>query len=243
MKKKRNLIIGLIIALLVVGFIGLKCFYLIYYSPKDLENDIKKIKFTEPLVIKKDNDVKEYLEHDGIKIRNDFKDFKEKDEQDSSYLRILTDESGKTEAAISMGKDYTWIDYLKEDEVTFYNAKPKKTTSKERINFLKKEKITNDIELFKFLNKEEKRKNNVFTPIKDIKGRYSIMLMASVFMPDVQSMTEIKGDYIGYTYNMKRAKEVDILKNNKRYIITFYDRDYFTDEYVEELLKTIVIEE
>ena len=209
MKKKRNLIIGLIIALLVVGFIGLKCFYLIYYSPKDLESNIKKIKFTEPLVIKKDSDVNDYLEHDGIKIRN----------------------------------DYTWIDYLKEDEVTFYNANPKKTTSKERIDFLKKEKITNDIELFKFLNKEEKRKNNVFTPIKDIKGRYSVMLMASVFMPDVQSMTEIKGDYIGYTYNMKRAKEVDILKNNKRYIITFYDRDYFTDEYVEELLKTIVIEE
>ena len=242
MKKKRNLIIGLIIALLVVGFIGLKCFYLIYYSPKDLESNIKKIKFTEPLVIKKDSDVNDYLEHDGIKIRNDFKDFEEKDEKDS-YFRILKDEDGKTKAAISMGEDYTWIDYLKEDEVTFYNANPKKTTSKERIDFLKKEKITNDIELFKFLNKEEKRKNNVFTPIKDIKGRYSIMLMASVFMPDVQSMTEIKGDYIGYTYNMKRAKEVDILKNNKRYIITFYDRDYFTDEYVEELLKTIVIEE
>lgn len=241
MKKKKSLIIGLIIILFIVGFIGLKCFYLIYYNPKSLENNIKKIKFTEPLNIKKDSNLNDYLEHDGIKIRNDFKNFEEKDEK-GSYYRILKDEDGKTKAALSMGKDYTWVDYVKGDEVIYYYTNSKKTSSKDRISFLEKNKITNDIELFKFLNKQKKVKNNIFTPVKEIKGKYSLLLMAKVIMPDMESMTEIKGDYTGYIFNMKTVLEVNILKNNKRYIITFYDRNYFTNQYVEELLQTIILD-
>ena len=68
------------------------------------------------------------------------------------------------------------------------------------------------------------------------------MLMKSVVMPSVQNITEIKGDLTGYIYNMKTSLEVNILKNNKRNIITFYNKDYFTDQYVKELLQTITID-
>ena len=158
MKKKSSLIICLIIALILIGLISLKCFYLIYYNPKNLKNNDSEIKFTEPFVLKKDNDVKDYLEHDGIKIRNDFQNFEEKVEN-NTYFRILKDENGKTKAALFIGTDLTWMDYLKAEELTYFNIDSKKTSSEERINFLKENNITNDLDLFKFLSQQEKVKN------------------------------------------------------------------------------------
>ena len=66
--------------------------------------------------------------------------------------------------------------------------------------------------------------------------------MASVFMPDVESITEIKGDYKGYILNLGNAKEVSIIDGKKKYIFTFFNKDYFTDQYIKELLETIIID-
>ncbi len=77
-----------------------------------------------------------------------------------------------------------------------------------------------------------------------MKENYAIYFMTSVVMPSIDSITLIDGDYGGYIFNMSNfnVKEVSIIKNDKRYTFVFINTEYFKDEYIKELLNTIVID-
>ena len=198
MKKRYLVLIGVLVVLLL-GYIGFKCFCLYYYNPKQInKDDFEKLKsglvFKEDIVINTKS-VTEYLEKDNIKIRNDFQDFTLKEN-----WYVLNNSNKDNKVAFTMnGPTETYLDYLKAEDITVYNGSLKNTKVKDRIRFLENNNIKNDI-------------------------------------------NEIKGDYVGYILNLNNMKEVSILKNKKRYILTFLGNDYFTDDYVRELLNTIIIE-
>ena len=52
---------------------------------------------------------------------------------------------------------------------------------------------------------------------------------------------KITGDYEGYIFKLNSIVEVNLIKDSQRYIITFNNRHYFTDKYIEELINTITI--
>jgi hypothetical protein len=52
---------------------------------------------------------------------------------------------------------------------------------------------------------------------------------------------DLKGYMIEYKLGDRMVVEVDLFKDDKVYGITFFNRDYFTDKYIEELLNTIKI--
>ena len=251
---KRKKIIGLIILLVILlGYIGLKIFFLNFYNTKDIisKQNLQKVKFSEPLVIKTKTNIEDYLMHNNVKIRNDFKNFEYKKETKGPtiYYYTLKDYSEKNEnekinPTFMMSTGFTYLEYLKEDEVNYFNVKSREVSSKERLAFLKKNKIDSDLDLFRLIEKYKNKqlKNTIFTSFKQIKGNYSVLLMACVFMPDVESITEIKGDYKGYILNLGNAKEVSIIDGKKKYIFTFFNKDYFTDQYIKELLETIIID-
>lgn len=76
-----------------------------------------------------------------------------------------------------------------------------------------------------------------------MKENYTINFMISIIIPEIDNITLINGDYNGYIFNMKnKTKEVNIIENDKRYVFTFINTDYFTDEYINQLIETITIE-
>ena len=135
----------------------------------------------------------------------------------------------------------TYVNLLKLDK-SLFGTEDKRITNTDLANILEKNKINNDIELFKYLEKQKDVKNNIFTSAKEMKENYTIQFMVSVIMPQMDSITLINGDYQGYIFNLKNnMKEVSILKNGKRYVFMFLNTTYFTDEKINDLLNTIVI--
>ena len=75
-----------------------------------------------------------------------------------------------------------------------------------------------------------------------MKERYALQGIVLTTIPIINGISLIDGDYTGYILNANKLREVVILKNNKRYIYTFYNLDYFTDDVIKELLNTIEIQ-
>jgi hypothetical protein len=73
--------------------------------------------------------------------------------------------------------------------------------------------------------------------------KYALAYFAYKGFPTLESVTLIKGDYTGYILNTDMGiKECSILKNGKRYFLTFINAGYFNDELIKEILNTVVID-
>ncbi len=250
MKKKKNVVLVVVgILLLVCLYFGYKGFNLFYYNvdritTQDYDDFISQFTIKDTMTINHKNvESNDYLEYQNIKIRNDFEDF-EKLEQttgETSLKLILKDENEKTKSSFWMSVADTYVNLLKLDK-SLFGTEDKRITNTDLANILEKNKINNDIELFKYLEKQKDIKNNIFTSAKEMKENYTIQFMVSVIMPQMDSITLINGDYQGYIFNLKNnMKEVSILKNGKRYVFMFLNTTYFTDEKINDLLNTIVI--
>ena len=106
--------------------------------------------------------------------------------------------------------------------------------------------ITNDIELLKYIDKTKNDKNSIFDSIEDMENFYSIHLLNAVGYVNTNGITLIDGDYEGYIieHNLDGTyvKEYNILKDGKRYTLTFLGLEYFTEDKIHDLLNTLVIE-
>ncbi len=250
MKKKKNIILVVVsILLLVCLYFCYKGFNLFYYNvdritTQDYDEFISQFAIKDTITINHKNvESNDYLEYQDIKIRNDFKDFErlEQTTGETSLKLILKDENKKTKSSFWMGKTDTYVNLLKSDK-SLFGTEDKKITNTDLTYILEKNKINNDIELFKYLEKQKYVKNNIFTSIKEMKENYTMQFMISIIMPQMDSITLINGDYQGYIFNLKNnMKEVSILKNGKRYVFMFLNTTYFTDKKINDLLNTIVI--
>lgn len=246
MKKKNKVII--VCLLLFCTYFGFKGFNLYYYNINNITT-VNYRKIVEALNIKETINIEhkklpnnEYLEFKNIKIKNDFKEFKRSENQYSkdTIKYVLYDEKGKVKASFWMSEADTYIELLKSDK-TLFGTGDNKITNDNLKDIIDENNITNDIELFNYLSKNKDVKNNIFTSVKQMKKNYSLQFMVSVTIPVIENITLIDGDYQGYIFNMDKIKEVNILKNNKRYVFTFLDKSYFTDEKINNLIETIVI--
>ncbi len=249
MNKKIPLIISIIIGLLLVYF-SYKGLNLFYYNvdritTQDFETFVKQFNISNTLTIKhKDLPSNDYFTYKNIKIRNDFKNYVQlsSSTQNTSPKLILKDEKTKTTKAFWMGEADTFVYMLKTDK-TMFGTGDKRITSVNLKDMLEKNNIDNDIELFNYLAKQKYVKNNIFTSVKKMKEDYAIQFMISVIMPTMDSITLIDGDLTGYIFNLpNNMKEVSILKNDKRYCFVFMNKTDMTDEYLKNILSTIVID-
>ena len=242
MKSKKGLLVVLVILVLLIGaYFGYKLYLISYYSDKSLNYSFKEISDAYQMnnnitVNTQKLDDKDYLQFKEIKIKNNFKNFIKNDIDDTSV--IYTNKSNKSQITISINSTYLDFYYLVESDLEGEGVDNKNTTYQDRIDYLKKNNVTNDLELFNFLASNNYKKN-VFTSIKDIKGAYATYLVAQIMVP--QKLTKISGDLKGYIREKNDIKEVNILKNNKRYMFMLIG-DYFTEDKVNDLLNTIIIE-
>ncbi len=194
---------------------------------------------------KKDLQNSDYFEFKNMKIRDDFKNYERLEsnvDSDTSPKLVMRDENQKVIKTFWMGFADTYV-YLLQADKTLFGTKDMRIVNTDLASILEENNIDNDIELFQYLWKQKNVKTNIFTSVKQMKENYVIQRMVSVIMPVVDNITLINGDYEGYIFNLKNnMKEVSILKNNQRYIFIFMNTHDLTDEYLTDILGTIVIE-
>lgn len=246
------IIVAILLLVLIGGYLGYKIYYANYYDLSHIQ-DFEKSKENfvindETITIKTTKlPEEEYLVFKDIKLRNDFKNWEIKSSSDSMNIRPSEDfiwYSLKDTGAIGIAKGDTIMqtfgtgDMLSSDE--------RVNQSSDLTKFYKENNITNDIELFKYLEKTKNDKNNIFDSVNDMKKFYDVHSLVRGTYIRVEGITLINGDYEGYcvNHNFDTAYivECNILKDNKRYTLTFNNSKYFTNEMIKDLLNTLVIE-
>lgn len=247
MSKKSKVLIGIVL-LVLAAYFGYKCLSLIYYHRFDYDyNVVDDLEIEDTIRLnyhKELEDGEEYLNFENIKIRNDFKDFVYLDEisSDKDKKYAIYDENGEVKASFWIGIIDSYVSMLKgEIEVYAYNRRGISLDGIEE--FLDSKGISNDIHLLKYLEEHQDDKNNIFTSVKEMKGRYVLNNLIEMMFPVMDDITLINGTYAGYMFDLKvGGKQVCILDDDKCFVFTFIGEDYLSDEYIYELLDTIVIE-
>lgn len=254
MKDNKGLIIGIIIVIVVVfigGFFGTKIYNLNKYKISTVTNDEyqehkERLKIANTITIenKKLND-DEYLIFNDIKIKNDFEKFEILDNSTDEHRMYVLKDNDVVKASFGVGSTTESVVEILSDDLSIYGWTEEhlSISKEERIRFFEKYNIKNDVDLIKFLSTYEYKENNLFTSTNKMKENYFVKFITSFLMSLGESITLIDGDYEGYILNMDEIKEVSIIKNNKKYVFTFLKTDYFTDEYIKELLNTLIIPE
>lgn len=262
-KKNRIIVLLTIVGVLLSCFFTYKGIALYVYNAEPLEeqflsfvdglNNQDKMTITYKAV----NDA-DYLVYDEMKIRNDFSSFIKKEgteEEYNSLIYYLNDETGKLKSSFWYGKSDTFVNLFTTQSVIIFGVDNNKVTnsflsdetlynSSDRNAFLVKNNISNDIDFLNFIKNNYYLKNNIFTSVKDMKQNYAYNVFINVMATSISKLTIIDGKYDGYMFNYDYetpVKEVNILKNDKRYIFTFIGKEY-TDNYIKDLLDTLVIE-
>lgn len=250
MKKKNYVLIAIGLIIIVGIYLGYKGFNMFYYSTDNITTEnyqgfIDGLKITDTITIKNEKlDENQYLTFENIKIKNDFSKFEKSGNEFSkdTIKYVLSDENNEAKASFIIGTTKSYVNLLKKDS-TLFNTDDKRITNTNLSTFFEKNNINNDIELFRYLEKNKNVKNNIFTSVKKMKENYNVQYLTSSIIPQTKGITLIDGNYTGYILNLTNdIKEVSILKGDKKYYFTFFNLEYFTDAYIQEILNTIVID-
>lgn len=233
---------------LIAFFVFYKCYYLYNYAVVKDNKIYSGLKFTDTITVKnKKYNNEEYFIYNNIKLLNKFQEFTKTEEGDDFVWYSLNKNNTSASFGISTYDSYTKILKTDSKDISIYTGANSseevvdKWLKISRKDFFTKNNIKDDLGLFKYLAKKDSFKSNILTPISEMKQNYAINSMINVIMPSVNSLTEIKGDLKGYIFNLSKYKEVSIIKGDKRYILSFINLDYFTPEYIEEILNSLII--
>lgn len=243
---------NVILLVIIVLYIVFKFFMLHVYNPETLtdkegyKNFMEHFTITDTMTINHKNikSNEEYLTFKNIKIRNDFKDYEiiEELSDEDSIKYGLYDKKHELVASFWITKTKTYANMLQDkiDIFGLYNGLDK--NSNVFRNIIKKNNITTDVELIKYLQEHKNDKTHIFSLIGKMRENYYSQAIMIVLFPLLDRITLINGDYNGYILHTESGhKEVSIEKGNDKYVFLFLQYDQYTDEYVNDLISTLVI--
>ena len=247
---RRNFLIIVGICYLVLYFI-LKVF-IVFTQDLFMNHDVysKSYNVGDVLVIEKSSEEVERFSNKSdsfnISMKNYFDNFEMEDQESNYEAYAYYGDDNIVKAVITMGVYDTQLHNIQnysEDSYYFeFNHFPLYISDITRKHYLNKYHISDDVDLIKFIRERKKINCNFFTPISTIKENYFFNFV-ELALPPLDNITYIEGDLEGYIIKENDYKRAFILENNKLYCISFYKLDYFTDEVIEDILKTLVIEE
>ena len=253
-KMPRTKFVILILLFYIFLYIVLKLF-IVYTQDLFMDNQVYDKKYNIGKVLKIDAYSKEekeetnYFEssssHYKMKVKNYMEDFEAGDSDINYEYYLKYDDKNEIVAAFMMGQFETQIHNIKNyDESSYYyefNHFPLYISNLLRDYYLNKYHIKNDVDLIKYIREREKLHCRFYTPIVTIKENYFFNFVETN-LPDLDSITYIEGDYTGYMYEADSFKQACIIQDDKLYCLTFYKLNYFTDDKIEDMLRSIVIE-
>ena len=253
-KMSRTKFIILTAVCYLILYIILKLF-IVYAQDLYMNNDVYDKKYNIGKVLTVDTYTKEQQKETdyfkssatdySMKVKNYFEGFEAGDSDVNYEYYLHYDNENNVDAAFMMGQFETQIHNIKNyDESSYYfefNHFPLYISNLLREYYLNKHEIKTDIDLIKYIREREKEDVKFLTPIVKIKENYFFNFVETN-LPNIDNITYIEGDLTGYMYEMDSYKQACIIKGDKLYCLTFYKLDYFTEEKIEDILKSLVIE-
>ena len=253
-KMSRTKFIALTAIFYIIIYIVVKLF-IVYTQDLFMDNDVYSKQYNIGKVLTVNSYTEEekantdyfesYSDSYKMKIKNYFTEFEAGDSDSNYEYYLLYDAENQINAAFMMGQFETQIHSIKNyDESSYYyefNHFPLYISNLLREYYLNKNNITNDVELIKFIREREKEDGKFTTPIIKIKENYFFNFVETN-LPSLDNVTYIEGDLTGYMYETDTYKQVCIIKNDKLYCLTFYKLDYFNDDMILDILRSLEIE-
>ena len=189
------------------------------------------------------DDLFEYT--DNIKFKNYIDDSFKKSEISTlkSDGKAFSYSASSKKTAINVGEEYSYVEMFKEELDYFtddHMLEMFNINTKKREKLLKENNIKNDIDFFTYVKYVNNTDISIFTPIYKIEELASVKLFSSVVLPEIDSFWVLEGDLEGYTLVNKDFKEIVILKDNKKYFIGIFGKQ-FNSTVFEELLSSLEI--
>ena len=228
------LVLGIVIVLIIIVIgthLGYKGYLIFSYeSDKDTttfnNNYINALKKKNATIFlhQEEDESKEYLTYQNMRIRNDFSDFIKKN--DNTYVLNAYDNN----VYIMFNIDDTLIDKAKSLENEYLDQ------------IIKENNLINDFKLLEYIANNYSNPN-FLNSIDTLKEKNALKQLISVIALSFESITYLDGTYQGYILNNTQndLKIAYFIKNNKAYVFTFSGLEYFNDDYIKELLETVVI--
>lgn len=232
MKKNRKILIVLAIVSLIVIYFCYKIFCIKKYSIGELNT--KNAVIADTWDIKREPKNKELLILDNIRIRDDFKEFKI-EKSNNTYTLTNTIDGQKVGFKII---EYTTHIAGFNNQFDILNTSINKNDIEK---FIIKNNFENDVEFMKYIINYKEKKPSIFMSINEIKMNYVAKFLANNVLPKDSIFHELEGKHLGYAIENSKNVEVNILDRSRRYILSFQKSDYFTEDYIKELLGTIEI--
>ena len=253
-KMPRAKFLTLTILFFVALYIVLKLF-IVYAQDLFMDNNVYNKKYNIGKVWKIESYTEEeqaqteYFESQAslykMKVKNYFQNFEAGDKDNNYEYYLLYDEDNKITAAFMMGEFETKMHSIHEyDDSSYYfefNHFPLYISNILRDYFLNKNHIKTDVDLIKYIREREKEDGKFFTPIVKIKENYFFNFVETN-LPNLDNVTYLEGDLEGYMYETNTFKQACILKDDKLYSLTFYKLEYFNDDMIQDVLRSLVIE-
>lgn len=252
--KNKNLIKGLVIALIVIilGYVVYKSIFLIKLNDKDILDKIK-LNMSKEIIDIENKEVLDYKDFDGYKIRNDFEGYRKEG-------NFLVEDNG--DKAFAMGTDTDFYTYLtsndfvdttiyeqlsgEKEEPSFFKKmlnnvsaiiNNEKIYSKDIKKYFEKNNIKNDYDTIKHIS--EGIDYNIFTSISDLKAINSIKNFYKIAMFHFEESNYIDGDYKGIMYKISdTVYTVELMINNEKLFVTYIDKSDSNNK-TEELIDLI----
>lgn len=236
-KKKLFLIVALISIVSIL--IGYRLFNFICYNSNFINNEQYQ-ELIKGYIVKDVIEVdsvelneSDYIEYQGIKIKNIFEDYERIEEND--YIRYSNKEQN---SYITIGKTMRYIDYLGE-EMAVFGFDDFRLNNLINSDFEKNINFKNDLELFDYLYDTRDKIGSIFESINTMKENYYIKQISFIMLPSVEYISEIKGDLTGYILNINdKIKELHIFNGKDNYNLLFMGIDNKT---IKEVLNTLII--
>lgn len=214
---------------------------------EDYDEVIEGYRKQEVLIVEKStNNDFDYLEYKGMKIRNDFKDFKLEEK-----FSNLEDEADRYIREIDGKKSYAYFSYSDQlvtvfksknfDVMGYINVSLDDYKDAEAEEFLKRNNIKDDIDYLLFIKDNYYMKTTFLDSRREILDAYAFNLFTGIVIPKITSFTVIKGDYRGYILNNEKFREIHLLKDDKNYVIFLSGNDLISEEYIESLISSVII--
>lgn len=182
----------------------------------------------------------------SIKVKDYFQGFEEGDKDNNYEYHMLYEEDNTIKAVFMMGKFKSQIyninDFNEDNYYYEFNHFPLYISKLAKEYYIKKNNIKNDVDLIKYIRSRKKEDCNFFTPIIKIKENYFFNFVETS-LPSLDSVTYLEGDIEGYIYEATNFKQACILKEDDLYCLTFFKLDYFNDDIIKDVLRSVIIEE
>lgn len=204
----------------------------------------------------------------NLKIRNDFEGFEslnnrwyyQRGENDEIIKLVVFEEMHQFVFDIpdfyvylyDYDKDRGILSYFKDfivgdiEDADLFNFIRIKLMSADVEKILEKNNINNDFDLYQYVKNFDDN-INVFSSIKKIKEVYTLKeIVGDIIIgqvADANDITLINGNYSGFICNHDDYRYVFVFYNEYTYMITFGKPKYFPDEYIQDFISTLVIEE